>query len=58
MSNERGGGNEWSATALRFERLVRLAPTFGALVGRAAAVGHGRSPAARHALLGAMPLMP
>ncbi|WP_437524920.1 DUF6596 domain-containing protein [Sorangium sp. So ce726] len=46
---------DWAAIAVLYEGLVRLAPTFGALVGRAAAVAEARGPAAGLALLDAIP---
>ena len=36
------GETEWEAAALLYEGLVRIAPTIGALVGRAAAVAEAR----------------
>ena len=36
------GKTEWEAVALLYEGLVRMAPTIGALVGRAAAVAEAR----------------
>jgi predicted RNA polymerase sigma factor len=42
------GRTDWEAVALLYEGLVRLAPTIGALVGRAAAVAEARG--ARHGL--------
>ncbi len=36
------GHTDWEAVALLYEGLVRLAPTIGAVVGRAAAVGEAR----------------
>jgi RNA polymerase sigma-70 factor (ECF subfamily) len=42
----RYGRVDWSAIAVLYEGLVRLAPTFGALLGRAAAVAEARGPAA------------
>jgi predicted RNA polymerase sigma factor len=46
---------DWAAIVVLYEGLVRLAPTFGALVGRAAAVAEAQGPAAGLALLDAMP---
>lgn len=45
------GLTDWDAIALLYEGLVRLAPTLGALVGRAAALGSARDPAAGLAAL-------
>jgi RNA polymerase sigma-70 factor (ECF subfamily) len=45
------GKTDWDAVALLYEGLVRLAPTVGALVGRAAAVAEGRGAEAGLALL-------
>jgi RNA polymerase sigma-70 factor (ECF subfamily) len=45
------GNTDWDAVALLYEGLVRLAPTIGALVGRAAAVAEGRGAEAGLALL-------
>jgi RNA polymerase sigma-70 factor (ECF subfamily) len=36
------GNTDWEAVALLYEGLVRIAPTIGALVGRAAAIGEAR----------------
>ncbi|MDQ6703266.1 MAG: RNA polymerase subunit sigma-70 [Pseudomonadota bacterium] len=49
------GGTDWESIALLYEGLVRLAPTIGALVGRAAAVAEARGAAAGWALLEALP---
>ena len=49
------GSTDWEAIALLYEALVRLAPTIGALVGRAAAVAEARDAATAWALLGAVP---
>ena len=46
------GAVDWESVALLYEGLVRVAPTAGAEVGRAAAVGEARGPAAGLALLG------
>ncbi len=46
-----GGKTDWDEIALLYEGLIRLAPTTGALVGRAAAVAEARGPAAGWALL-------
>jgi predicted RNA polymerase sigma factor len=51
----RGRGTDWAAIALLYEGLVRVAPTFGALVGRAAAVAEARGPREGLALLDAIP---
>ena len=51
----RTGQTDWEAIALLYEGLVRLAPTTGALVGRAAAVAEARGPEAGWALLDAIP---
>lgn len=45
----------WAAIAVLYEGLVRVAPTFGALVGRAAAVAEARGPEAGLALLEEIP---
>jgi len=45
------GQIDWEAIALLYEGLVRLAPTIGALVGRAAAVAEARDAATGWALL-------
>jgi len=50
-----GPGADWEAIALLYEGLVRLAPTVGALLGRAAAVAEARGAAAGWALLAALP---
>jgi predicted RNA polymerase sigma factor len=50
----RGRAVSWPAIAVLYEGLVQLAPTLGALVGRAAAVAEARGPAAGLALLDAM----
>ena len=50
----RGGTVDWDAISLLYEGLVRLAPTLGALVGRAAATAEARGPAAGLALLDAI----
>ncbi len=39
------GHTDWAALALLYEGLVRLAPSLGALVARATALGHAHSPA-------------
>ena len=49
------GSTDWEAIALLYEGLVRLAPTIGALVGRAAAVAEARGAAAGLALLDTIP---
>jgi predicted RNA polymerase sigma factor len=42
----RSGRTDWAAIALFYEHLVRLAPTLGALVGRAVAIAEVRGPEA------------
>jgi RNA polymerase sigma-70 factor (ECF subfamily) len=54
VERARSGTVDWTAIALLYEGLVRIAPTFGALVSRAAAVGEARGPAAGLALLEAI----
>lgn len=49
------GVTDWEALALLYEGLVRLAPTIGAQVGRAAAVAEARDAAQGWALLQAIP---
>jgi RNA polymerase sigma-70 factor (ECF subfamily) len=49
------GGTDWESIALLYEGLVHLAPTIGALVGRAAAFAEARGVAAGWALLEALP---
>ena len=49
------GRTDWEAIALLYEGLVRIAPTTGALVGRAAAVGEARGSEAGWAVLQALP---
>jgi predicted RNA polymerase sigma factor len=49
------GATDWQAIALLYEGLVRMAPTIGALVGRAAAVGQARDPETALALLEELP---
>ncbi|MBV9701682.1 MAG: RNA polymerase subunit sigma-70 [Methylobacteriaceae bacterium] len=49
------GHTDWEAIALLYEGLVRLAPTIGALVGRAAAVAEARGAATGWELLNAIP---
>lgn len=51
----RGRRVSWAAIAVLYEGLVQLAPTIGALVGRAAAVAEARGPAQGLALLDAIP---
>lgn len=48
------GHTEWESVSLLYEGLVRLSPTIGALVGRAAAVGEARGAADGWALLDAI----
>ena len=50
-----GGSTDWEAIALLYEGLVGLAPTIGALVGRAAAVAETRDAASGWALLEEIP---
>jgi predicted RNA polymerase sigma factor len=49
------GFTDWETIALLYEGLVRLGPTVGALVGRAAAVAEARGSESGWALLGAIP---
>lgn len=49
------GYTDWEAVALLYEGLIRLAPTIGALVGRAAAVAEARGAEAGLALLWELP---
>lgn len=51
----RTGRTDWYAIALLYEGLVRIAPTIGALVGRAAAVAELRGPRSGLALLEDIP---
>lgn len=51
----RTGQTDWEAIALLYEGLVRLAPTIGAMLGRAAAVAEAHGAAAAWALLEALP---
>lgn len=51
----RGGNVDWSAIVTLYEGLVRIAPTIGALLGRAAAVAEARGPAAALELLDVIP---
>jgi RNA polymerase sigma-70 factor (ECF subfamily) len=48
------GRVDWAAIAVLYEGLVRIAPTFGALLGRAAAVAEAHGPGAGLALLDAI----
>jgi predicted RNA polymerase sigma factor len=50
------GVTDWEAVALLYEGVVRAAPTIGALVGRAAAVGEGGDAVKAWALLEAIPV--
>lgn len=50
-----GGRTDWEAIALLYAGLVRIAPTIGARVGRAAAVAEARSPREGWILLQALP---
>ncbi|MGH7831007.1 MAG: RNA polymerase sigma factor, partial [Candidatus Binatia bacterium] len=47
----RTGRTDWQTVALLYEGLARLAPTLGALVGRAAAMGEAKGPEAGFRLL-------
>src|SRR5216683_2161815 len=49
------GSTDWEAIALLYEGLVRLAPTIGALVGRAAAIAEARDAETGWVLLQAIP---
>ena len=49
------GATDWQAISLLYEGLVRMAPTIGALVGRAAAVAEARDPETALALLEELP---
>ena len=49
------GGTDWETVALLYEGLVRLAPTTGALVGRAAALAEARDAATAWAALADIP---
>lgn len=51
----RSGATDWESIALLYEGLVRIAPTIGALVGRAAAVAQARDAQAGWMLLQAIP---
>jgi predicted RNA polymerase sigma factor len=55
VERARGGDIEWAAIAVLYEGLVRLAPTLGARVGRAAAVAEAHGGARGLALLDAIP---
>ena len=50
-----GGALAWEAIALLYEGLLRLAPTIGARVGYAAALGEAREAEAGLSALGAIP---
>jgi RNA polymerase sigma-70 factor (ECF subfamily) len=52
---KRTGRTDWEAIALLYEGVVRMAPTQGALVGRAAAIAEARGAADGLALLQAIP---
>jgi len=52
------GRTDWGAVALLYDELVRLSPTLGALVGRAAALSEARDPAAGLAALDAIDARP
>lgn len=56
VERRRGGDVDWLAIATLYEGVIRVAPTFGALLGRAASVARARGPAAGLALLDAIPL--
>jgi predicted RNA polymerase sigma factor len=49
------GAMDWDAVALLYEGLIRLAPTMGSLVGRAAAIAEARGAEAGWTLLQAIP---
>ena len=49
------GATDWEAIALLYEGLVRLAPTIGALVGRAAAIAEARGAGTGWAVLSTIP---
>jgi RNA polymerase sigma-70 factor (ECF subfamily) len=49
------GHTDWEAVALLYEGLIRISPTVGALVARAAAVGEAHGPVAGWRLLEAIP---
>lgn len=51
VERAQSGQTDWEAIALLYEGLVRIAPTVGALLGRAAAVGEARGASAGLALL-------
>jgi len=51
MERLRHGTAQWADIAVLYEGLVRIAPTLGALLGRAAAVAEAQGPAAGLALL-------
>jgi len=53
---KRSGRLDWEAIALLYEGVVRIAPTQGALVGRAAAIAEARGAAEGLALLRAIPI--
>ncbi|MGH8278008.1 MAG: RNA polymerase sigma factor [Gammaproteobacteria bacterium] len=50
------GCTDWEAVALLYEGLIRIAPTVGALLGRAAAVVEARGPEAGWTLLQSLPV--
>jgi predicted RNA polymerase sigma factor len=56
VARRRGGDVDWLAIATLYEGVIRVAPTFGALLGRAASVAMARGPAAGLALLDAIPV--
>lgn len=51
----RPGGTDWESIALLYEGLVRIAPSIGAMVGRAAAIAQARDPQTGWALLQQIP---
>lgn len=50
----RGNAVDWAAIALLYEGVIRMAPTFGAMLGRAAAVAEAYGPAQGLTLLDAL----
>jgi len=55
VERARTGRTDWSAIALLYEGLIRIAPTIGALLGRAAAVAEAQGARVGFALLEALP---
>jgi RNA polymerase sigma-70 factor (ECF subfamily) len=55
VERARGRAIEWPKVAVLYEGLVRIAPTLGALVGRAAAVAEAEGPRSGLSLLDALP---